>query len=122
MQSEDTKKDHTSAAELPSGEKSRLESVLIEREIVDWQAKVDAAKLQMHLVPAEVADRLRPHVERLEAEVNQAQREWRQLAIASDSAHQDLIRGLKLMLRALQRSFERVNWQLERDRSSDLPA
>jgi hypothetical protein len=29
-----------------------------------------------------------------------------------------LIRGLKLMLRALQRSFERVDWQLKKIRNS----
>jgi hypothetical protein len=95
---------------------------LLKREIHDWQAKVDAARLQMHLAPAEVADGLRPHVERLVAEINQASREWRQLSIASDSAQQDLIRGLKLMLRALQRSFERVDWQLERSSNTDPPA
>ena len=60
--------------------------------------------------------------ERLVAEINQASREWRQLSIASDSAQQDLIRGLKLMLRALQRSFERVDWQLERSSNTDPPA
>ena len=121
-QPEDTNTEYESVPKLPSGEKSRLESALLKREIHDWQAKVDAARLQMHLAPAEVADGLRPHVERLVAEINQASREWRQLSIASDSAQQDLIRGLKLMLRALQRSFERVDWQLERSSNTDPPA
>lgn len=45
-------------------------------EIDQWQAKIDAAKLQMHLGAKEARETLRPHVERLEQELGRVNAAW----------------------------------------------
>ena len=80
----------------------------LESEIDQWQARVDAAKLQMHLGAKEAREKLRPHVERLEQDLGRVKASWAQLEKASENAWKDTHHGLKISLLALRRSFDKA--------------
>lgn len=88
-------------------DKRQAESIL-ETEIAEWMTKIDAAKLQMHLGTRDARDKLQPQLQRLEDELSRAKAEWDELQEASESAWDDVHHGLKLSLRAMQRSFDKA--------------
>ena len=85
----------------------------LESEIDQWQARVDAAKLQMHLGAREARDELRPHVERLEQDFGRVKASWAQLEKSSENAWKDTHHGLKISLLALRRSFDKAKQHFE---------
>lgn len=80
----------------------------LESEIDQWQARVDAAKLQMHLGAKEAREKLLPHVERLEQDLGRVKASWAQLEESSENAWKDTQHGLKISLLALRRSFDKA--------------
>ncbi|EED31095.1 conserved hypothetical protein [gamma proteobacterium NOR5-3] len=77
-------------------------------EIEQWPAKIDAAKLHMHLGAKEMREALRPHVERLEQDLGRVQASWAQLEESSENAWKDTYHGLTISLLALRRSFDKA--------------
>lgn len=99
----------------PQGAEKKQQAVAqLESEIERWQAKIDAARLQMHLGAREVRDTLQPLIEKLERELSQAQKEWKQLNDASEGAWKDIQHGLRLSLKAMQRSFDKAEQHFEK--------
>ena len=82
-------------------------------EIDQWQARIDAAKLQMHLGAREAREKLRPHVERLEQDLGRVKASWAQLEESSENAWNDTHHGLKISLLALRRSFDKAKQHFE---------
>lgn len=82
-------------------------------EIDLWQARIDAAKLQMHLEAREARDKLRPHIERLEMELSRINAGWEQLEASSGSSWKDIHHGLKVSLNALRRSYDKATQHLD---------
>lgn len=82
---------------------------MLETEFAEWQTKIDAAKLQMHLGARDARDNLQPQLQQLENELSQAKAEWNKLQEASESAWDDVHHGLKLSLKAMQRSFDKAS-------------
>ena len=80
----------------------------LEPEINQWQAKIDAAKLQMHLGAKEAREKLRPHIERLEQDLGRVKASWAQLEESSENAWKDTQHGLRISLLALQRSYDKA--------------
>ncbi len=89
-------------------EDKRQAASILETEIAEWQTKIDAAKLQMHLGARDARDKLQPQLQRLEDELSQAKAEWNELQKASEGAWDDVHHGLKLSLKAMQRSFDKA--------------
>ena len=85
----------------------------LESEINQWQARVDAAKLQMHLGAKEARDKLRPHIERLEQDLGRVKASWAQLEESSGNAWKDTQHGLKISLLALPRSYDKAKQHLD---------
>ena len=85
----------------------------LQPEIDQWQSRIDAAKLQMHLGSKDAREKLRPHVERLEQDLSRARASWAQLEASSENAWIDTLHGLKISLLALQRSFDKTKQYFE---------
>ena len=95
----------SSEQQLTSGLKS---------EIDQWQARIDAAKLQMHLGAREARDKLRPHIERLEQDLGRVKASWAQLEESSENAWKDTQHGLGITLLALRRSYDKAIQHFEK--------
>ena len=92
----------------------RQVAVGIKSEIDQWQARIDAAKLQMHLGAKEARDKLRPHIERLEQDLGRVKASWAQLEESSENAWKDTQHGLRISLLALRRSYDKAKQQFEK--------
>ena len=77
-------------------------------EIEQWPAKIDAAKLHMHLGAKETRETLRPHVEKLEQDLGRVKASWAQLEESSENAWKDTYHGLTISLLALRRYFDKA--------------
>jgi hypothetical protein len=85
----------------------------IKLEIDQWQARVDAAKLQMHLGAKEARDKLRPHIEKLEQDLGRVKASWAQLEESSENAWKDTHHGLRISVLALRRSYDKAKQHFE---------
>jgi hypothetical protein len=85
----------------------------IKPEIDHWQARIDAAKLQMHLGAKEARDKLRPYVEKLEQDLGRVKASWAQLEESSENAWKDTQHGLRISLLALRRSYDKSKQHFE---------
>ena len=95
-----------------SGSKQQVITEL-KPEIDQWQTKIDAAKLQMHLGTKEARAKLRPHIERLEHDLGRVNIAWVQLEESSDAAWKDIHHGLKILLLVIRRSFAKAEQHFE---------
>ena len=86
----------------------------LKSEIDQWQARIDAAKLQMHLGAREARDKLRPHVEKLEQDLGRVKASWAQLEKSSENAWKDTQHGLRISLLALRRSYDKAIQHFEK--------
>ena len=103
----------SAGAARDSSEQQQLTSGL-KSEIDQWQARIDAAKLQMHLGAREARDKLRPHIERLEQDLGRVKASWAQLEESSENAWKDTQHGLRISLLALRRSYDKAKQQFEK--------
>jgi predicted nucleic acid-binding Zn-ribbon protein len=85
----------------------------IKPEIDQWQARIDAAKLQMHLGAREARAKLQPHVEKLEQDLGRVKASWAQLEESSENAWKDTQHGLRISLLALRRSYDKAKQHFE---------
>jgi chromosome segregation ATPase len=77
----------------------------VEAEIEKWQTKIDEAKVQMHLGAKELEDKLAPHVEKMEQELQEADNKRKQLEEVAGDAWQDIHHGLKISFKAMDKAF-----------------
>jgi len=103
----------TDSTQPPPSDSKQQVIVGLKPEIDQWQARIDAAKLQMHLGTKEARAKLRPHVERLEQDLGRVNIAWVQLEASSDDAWKDIYHGLKLLLLAIRRSFAKAEQYFE---------
>jgi hypothetical protein len=84
-------------------------------EMAKWQTKMDEAKVQMHLGAKEAQDKIQPHIDKLEQELGEAEKQWQQLENATESAWDDLRRGLKGSLKIMEKSFEKAQQHFHKE-------
>jgi hemerythrin-like domain-containing protein len=84
-------------------------------EMAKWQTKMDEAKVQMHLGAKEAQDKLRPHIDKLEQELSEAEKQWQELENATESAWEDIHRGLKSSLKVMHNSFEKAQQHFQKE-------
>ena len=80
----------------------------LKTEIANWQTKVDEVRLQMHLGAKEARDKIEPHVETLEHELNQAKQKLEQLNQGAESAWDEIKRGINISFKAMQQAIEKA--------------
>lgn len=80
----------------------------LQTELENLQSIVDEVKLQMHLGTKEVQDNIRPHLEELELELQQAKQKWDQFESSSESAWEDIQTGLRKSFKSMQQAFEKA--------------
>jgi hypothetical protein len=88
----------------------------LEAEFGKWQTKIDEAKLQMHLLGKDVQGVIGPHLEKLEQELNQAREQGQQLQKSSESALEDLKSGLRISMKAMEKSFDKMQQHFDKDK------
>ena len=88
-------------------EKSKLK-VQLEEELAAWQARVDEARLQMHLGAKDAQDEIQSQLEDLERELQKAKQQWGQLENASENAWNDISRGLSLSFDSMKDAFAKA--------------
>lgn len=87
----------------------------VEAEMEKWQTKIDEAKVQMHLGAKELEDRLTPHIEKLEQELQAADKKRKQFDEVSGNAWQDIHHGLKISFKAMEKAFSDAREHLENE-------
>ena len=90
----------------------------LEQEMAKWQTKIDEAKLQLQLGSMDAEDKIRPHVEQLEKEMDEAKVKWAQLEQASEHSWSDLKEGLDLSVEAMKDAFSKASKHFSDDKSS----
>lgn len=103
--------DSTGVLRVSSG--WRQATLEMKSEINAWQARIDAAKLQMYLGARGARDRLPQHVERLQQDLAHASAVWEQLEKSSEGDRKDTQHCLRSSLMAVQRSFENAKKYLD---------
>jgi len=58
----------------------------LEKEMAKWRTKMDEAKVQLHLGAKEAQDKIQPYVDQLEQELAEANKKWKELETATESA------------------------------------
>jgi hypothetical protein len=87
--------------------------------MVPWQAKMDVAKLQLHLGAKDLQDVLQPHADKLEQELEEAKRQWQHMEEASGNSMKDIEEGLQVSFTAMKKSFEKAKMHfIEEDKPS----
>ena len=76
------------------------------KELAKWQTKMDEAKVQLHLGAKDAQDKLQPHVDKLEQELEEAKQQWQQLEEASEKSLKDIEKGVRVSITAMKKSFE----------------
>jgi capsule polysaccharide export protein KpsE/RkpR len=80
----------------------------LQEELTNLQSVVDEVKLQMHLGTKEIQDKLQPHLEELEQELNQAKEKWKAFENSSEGAWEDIQTGLRKSFKSMEQAFERA--------------
>ena len=88
-------------------EKKTLKEEL-EEELAQWQTKMDEAKVQLHLGAKDAQDKLQPHVDKLEQELEEARQQWQQLEEASENSLKDIEKGMRISITAMKKSFAKA--------------
>lgn len=78
----------------------------LEEELSQWQTKMDEAKVQMHLGMKDAEDKIKPHVEKLDQEMNQAKIKLEKLGESSGGAWDDLKAGVESSLDIMKEAFD----------------
>jgi hypothetical protein len=81
--------------------------------IEEWRALVDDVKLQIHLGPREVRDRVAPLLKKLEHELRHTKGELRQLEGSADGEWSRIHHSLQNALRCVELSLEQVRRSIE---------
>lgn len=98
--------------------KEAKESVLkqLKKELAIWQTKMDEAKVQMHLGVKEVEDKIKPHVELFDQELNEAKNKLEELGKSSEGAWAEVQEGIESSLDVMKTAFERAQKHFTKDK------
>ena len=75
----------------------------LEEELAQWQTKMDEAKVQLHLGAKDAQDKLQPHVDKLEQELEEAKQHWQQVEEASEKSLKDIEKGMRISITAMKK-------------------
>ena len=89
----------------------------LETELANWQTKIDEARVQLDLGSKDVVDKLQPHIEQLENEMDEAKAKWSQLIDASDHSWADIKSGLDLSIDAMKEAFSSASKHFTNDKT-----
>jgi chromosome segregation ATPase len=78
----------------------------LENEMVKWQTKIDEARLQLHLGALEAKDKLQPHINELEKDLEIAKKQMEEFDDATEDAWKDIRKGLKSSFNTMKKSFD----------------
>jgi hypothetical protein len=87
----------------------------LKEEMAKWQTKIDEAKLQLHLGAREAQDKIEPHVEKLERELNRAKDKWQQIEGDTERAWQDIDQGLKASFSVMEEAFDKAQRHFKKE-------
>ncbi len=88
-------------------EQQKLAETLNE-ELAKWQTRIDEAKVQMHLGAKEIQDKIQPHVDELEHELDRAKKQWDKLEDAAESAWSEVENGVNVSIKAMKKAFDKA--------------
>jgi NAD-specific glutamate dehydrogenase len=80
----------------------------LDEELGKWQTKIDEAKVQMHLGAKEAEDKIQPYVDQLEQELSRAKAQWNKFESSSESAWNEIERGVNISVKAMKQAFEKA--------------
>ncbi len=80
----------------------------LQTELENLQSIVDEVKLQMHLGMKEAQEKIQPHLDELEQELNQTKEKLTQFESNSESAWEDIQAGLNKSKKSMQQAFEKA--------------
>lgn len=82
---------------------------LQQEEMALWQARIDKAKIQLHLGAKEAKDKMQPQIDKLELAMDQARQKWQEFDEAADDAWEDINEGLKNSFSSLKDAFDKAS-------------
>lgn len=88
----------------------------LEKELETWQTKMDEAKVQMHLGLKDAEDKIKPHVEKLDQELNEAKVKLEEFDKRSDDAWGDVKAGVDSSIEAMKMAFESAEKHFTKDK------
>lgn len=88
----------------------------LEKELSKWQTKVDEAKVQMHLGVKDAEDQIKPHVDKLDQEMNLAKNKLEELGKSSEGAWDDLKAGVESSLDIMKVAFDSAQEHFTKDK------
>lgn len=88
----------------------------LEKELAKWQEKMDEAKVQMHLGIKDAEDKIKPHVEKLDEEMNQAKIKLEELGKSSEGAWGDLKAGVESSIDIMKVAFESAQEHFDKNK------
>ena len=90
----------------------------LETELAGWQTKIDEARVQLELGSKDAEDKIRPYINQLEDEMEQAKDKWAQLEEASEHSWADIKSGLDLSMDAMKEAFSSAKKHFNSDKTS----
>ena len=88
----------------------------LEKELATWQTKMDEAKVQMHLGMKDAEDKIKPHVEKLDQELNEAKVKLDELGKSSEDAWGDVKAGVESSIEAMKMAFKSAEKHFTKDK------
>lgn len=84
-------------------------------EMVQWQNKIDAAKLQFHLATKNAQDAMQPYVEHMETELERAREQWQEFESTPVSGWQNRHTAINTSFKFMRHSLEKAMQHFESD-------
>ena len=88
----------------------------LEKELETWQTKMDEAKVQIHLGMKDAEDKIKPHIEKLDQELNEAKVKLDELGKSSEDAWGDVKAGVESSIEAMKMAFESAEKHFTKDK------
>ena len=95
-----------------------LKRTLLEKlwnEMMEWQNKIDAVKLQFHLATKNAQDPMQPYIAHMEIELEQSKDFWQELESASVSGWQDIHARIIICFKFMRYSHEKTKHHFRRE-------
>jgi len=90
----------------------------LDAELSSWQTKIDEARVQLELGSKDAEDKIRPYINKLENEMDQAKEKWAQLEEASEHSWAEIKSGLDVSMDAMKEAFSSAKKHFTGDKTS----
>jgi len=80
----------------------------LDKDLSEWQTRIDEARLQMHLGAKDVQDKLQPHIDQLEKEYNEAKEQLKNLTDSTEGAWDSIEHGVGVSIKSMQKAFDKA--------------